>query len=78
MSDCGCDVARDGLEDYLHDEVGGELRDQIDQHLSACPQCEQEWRAGVVLTKRLRGVCCETAPEALKVEIVARLERSDS
>ena len=77
MSDCGCDIAMGGLEDFLHNEAPPDLRGQIHEHLAACPPCEGEWRAGVVLTEQLRGACCEQAPDGLKGQIVARLDAAD-
>lgn len=74
MADCGCDVARENLEDYLHGELQGVNCDEIEAHLEACPPCKDEHTVGVTLTQKVKSACCETAPENLKKTIVDSIE----
>jgi anti-sigma factor (TIGR02949 family) len=76
MADCGCEVARKNLEDYLHGELTEVNCADIEDHLQACPPCSDEHRVGVVLTNKVKSACCETAPEELKHTIVQNLEAS--
>lgn len=66
MADCGCAAAREGMEDFLHDEVDEVKKGDIADHLSDCTDCEDEWRAGQALTNSLKRACCEEAPQELK------------
>ena len=42
MSDCGCDKARQDLEEYLRNEVCKTEARDIRQHLENCPGCQDE------------------------------------
>ena len=74
MADCGCEVARKNLEDYLHGELQGVHCDEIEQHLETCLPCKDEHTVGVTLTNKVKSACCETAPEQLKKTIVYSIE----
>lgn len=75
MADCGCDEARANLENYLHGELANKKCSDIEDHLTACPPCQEEHAVGKTLKDKVKSACCETAPEALKRSIVAELER---
>lgn len=75
MSDCGCDKAMEGLEEFLHGELDAPRHQEIAEHLGACPPCEEEKAIGEVLTKKVKSACCEEAPVELKVTILARLDQ---
>ena len=51
MSDCGCDKARQDLEEYLRNEVCKTEHAEIREHLENCPACRDE--ALVARTRRL-------------------------
>jgi anti-sigma factor (TIGR02949 family) len=74
MADCGCEVARKNLEDYIHGELGEESCGDIEDHLKECPPCKDEHTVGVVLTNKVKSACCETAPEDLKHTIVQKIQ----
>ncbi len=74
MTDCGCDKARAELEEYLHRELSDQDFADISEHLENCADCSAEHLVGLTLTQRVQQACRETAPEALRAAIVARLE----
>ncbi|MBX3067438.1 MAG: alpha-ketoglutarate decarboxylase [Cryobacterium sp.] len=71
MNDCGCEKALAELEHYLHNELCKEDYDQILEHMNGCGDCEGEARVGVTLTQAVQRACKETAPEELRVNILA-------
>lgn len=73
MSDCGCDKARAELEEYLRNELSKEDAADIREHMDNCSECADEARVSVVLTDAVRRACAETAPEDLRVQVLARL-----
>ena len=73
MSDCGCEKARAELEEYLHNELAMEDAADIREHMAGCSDCADEARVGIVLTDAVRRACTETAPEDLRVQVLARL-----
>lgn len=73
MADCGCTAAREGMEDFLHNEVDDVKRVDISDHLSDCTNCEDEWRVGQALTNSVKRACCEEAPQELKATIQSAL-----
>ncbi len=42
MSDCGCDKARQDLEEYLRNEVCKTEHTEIREHLDNCPSCRDQ------------------------------------
>ncbi|MEQ1734818.1 MAG: zf-HC2 domain-containing protein [Rhodoglobus sp.] len=74
MTDCGCDKARAELEEYLHRELSEQDFNDITEHLANCEDCSSEHLVGLTLTQKVQRACQETAPEALRAAIVARLE----
>ncbi|MDP3207520.1 MAG: zf-HC2 domain-containing protein [Rhodoglobus sp.] len=74
MTDCGCDKARAELEEYLHHELSEQDFNDITEHLANCEDCSAEHLVGLTLTQKVQRACQETAPEALRAAILARLE----
>lgn len=74
MTDCGCDKARAELEEYLHHELSEQDFNDITEHLANCEDCSSEHLVGLTLTQKVQRACQETAPEALRAAILARLE----
>ncbi|KAB1643553.1 zf-HC2 domain-containing protein [Gulosibacter chungangensis] len=70
MSDCGCDKAKNGLEDYLRNEVAADFRAEIEAHLESCQDCSSEAHIHTVLTDVVRRTCnSEAAPETLRERV---------
>jgi anti-sigma factor (TIGR02949 family) len=73
MTDCGCDKAKAELEEYLHNELCKEDAADIREHMANCDDCTGEARVGAVLTEAVKRACKETAPEDLRVQVLAQL-----
>ena len=75
MNDCGCDKARQELEEYLHNELCSEDAADIRAHIAGCANCADELQVGVVLTEVVERACKEdsVAPEALRLQVMTRL-----
>jgi anti-sigma factor (TIGR02949 family) len=73
MSDCGCEKAKKDLEEYLHNELQADDAADIRDHLENCSDCQSEVHVGMVLTEVVQRACKETAPEQLRVQVLARL-----
>lgn len=73
MSDCGCDKARQDLEEYLRNEVCNTEHTEIREHLESCPSCRDEALVATTLTEVVARACKETAPEELRDQVFARL-----
>jgi len=73
MTDCGCEKAKAELEEYLHNELGGEDAADIREHMENCVDCAGEHKVGVVLTEAVRRACKDTAPEDLRVQVLQRI-----
>lgn len=71
--DCGCERARRALEEYVHHELCSEDAADIRHHLETCPACRREHLVSVTLTEVLARACQETAPEQLRIEVLARI-----
>lgn len=70
MSDCGCDKAKNGLEDNLRDEVAADFRAEIEEHLKGCQECSSEAHIHTVITDVVRRTCnSEAAPEDLRERV---------
>jgi anti-sigma factor (TIGR02949 family) len=76
MTDCGCDKAKAELEEYLHRELSQQDFQDITDHLENCEDCSGEHLVGLTLTEKVRKACSETAPEELRLAIMAKLERA--
>ncbi len=73
MTDCGCDKAKQDLEEYLHHELLADEAADIREHLATCASCSSEHRVGLVLIDAVQRACRETAPEELRVQVLARI-----
>ena len=73
MSDCGCDKARQDLEEYLRNEVCKTEHTEIREHRENCPSCRVEALVATTLTEVIARACKETAPEELRDQVFARL-----
>ena len=73
MSDCGCDKARKDLEEYLRHEVCKTQHSDITEHLENCEDCTGEHLVGLTITQKVQRACQETAPEELRLAILAKL-----
>ena len=73
MTDCGCDKAKEELEQFLHSELTTQDAADIREHLAGCDDCSQEHLVGLVLMKKVQSACQEKAPEELVALVRARL-----
>ncbi len=73
MTDCGCEKARAELEEYLHNELRREDAADIREHVANCPDCQAELRVGVAITEVVQRACKESAPEQLRLQVLARI-----
>jgi anti-sigma factor (TIGR02949 family) len=73
MSDCGCDKARKDLEEYLRKEMCSTEHSDIKEHLDNCSACRDEALVARTLTTVVARACKETAPEELRVQVIAQL-----
>ncbi len=73
MTDPGCDKARRDLEEYLRNEVCHSTYSDIEEHLENCPACRDELLVARTLTYVLARACRESAPEELRIQVIARL-----
>jgi len=73
MTDCGCDKARQDLEEYLRNEVCKTEHTQIREHIENCPSCQEEALVASTLTEVVARACKETAPEELRDLVLAKL-----
>jgi mycothiol system anti-sigma-R factor len=73
MSDCGCDKARQDLEEYLRNEVCTTEHAEIRDHIENCPSCQGEALVASTLTEVVARACKETAPEELRDLVLAKL-----
>jgi len=76
MTDCGCDKAKAELEEYLHRELSQQDFQDITEHLDNCEDCSSEHLVGLTLTEKVKKACSETAPEELRLAIMAKLENA--
>ncbi|SEC02666.1 mycothiol system anti-sigma-R factor [Paramicrobacterium humi] len=73
MTDCGCEKARRDLEEYLRNEICQTDTADIRAHLAECAECTKEALLARTLTEVVQRACRETAPEELRVQVIARL-----
>lgn len=73
MSDCGCEKAKQALEEYLHNELCKEDAADIREHMENCVDCTDEHRVGLVLTEAVQRACAETAPEELRSQVMMQI-----
>ncbi|CAB4908694.1 MAG: alpha-ketoglutarate decarboxylase [Actinobacteria bacterium] len=73
MTDCGCEKAKQVLEDYLHNELCSEDAADIREHMKNCTGCTDEHNVGKVLKDAVARACKETAPEQLRDDVMLKL-----
>ena len=73
MTDCGCEKARQDLEEYLRDEVCKTQHSVLKEHIENCPECQSEALVAKTLTEVVARACKESAPEELRDQVLARL-----
>ncbi|WP_298037788.1 zf-HC2 domain-containing protein [uncultured Microbacterium sp.] len=73
MSDCGCEKARQDLEEYLRNEVCKTQHSVLKEHIDSCPECQEEALVATTLTEVVARACKESAPEELRDQVLARL-----
>lgn len=78
MTDCGCEKAKADLEEYLRNELCREDAADIREHLAHCVGCSDEAHLNVVLTEAVQRACAETAPEALRAEVLLRIRSAQA
>jgi anti-sigma factor (TIGR02949 family) len=78
MTDCGCEKAKKDLEEYLHNELQADDAADIREHLEGCVDCENEVHIGVMLTSVVQRACKETAPQELRMQVLAQLRSIQS
>ena len=75
MTDCGCDKAKDELEEYLHREISDSDFTDISEHLASCADCSDEHLVGLTLSQKVRKACQEKAPDELRAAVLGKLEQ---
>lgn len=78
MTDCGCDKAKRDLEEYLRNEVCSTSSADIREHLEHCASCQEEALLARTLTEAVQRACKETAPEDLKLQVMAKLRAAQA
>jgi mycothiol system anti-sigma-R factor len=69
-----CSRARMQLYEYLDGEMAPEDINRIREHLAQCGPCLQEYDLDQTLKALIRRSCsCESAPRALRTQILARI-----
>lgn len=77
MHDCGCDQARQDLEEFIHNELNAVEAEVIKAHLLNCEGCDEEVRIGQMLTEKLQKACKEKASAELKDRVMQSLVSND-
>lgn len=78
MTDCGCDKARQDLEEYLRNEICSTEHSDIAEHLEHCAACREEALVATTLTQVVARACKETAPEQLRDQVLSRLRTAQA
>ncbi|QEO13483.1 mycothiol system anti-sigma-R factor [Agromyces intestinalis] len=73
MTDCGCEKARQELEEYLHNELRREDAADIREHMANCPECSAELKVGLTITEVVQRACRESAPGELRTAVLSRI-----
>lgn len=70
MGDCGCEKARESMEEFLRREFNECDAVAIREHLCHCVDCSDEAQVQLMITEVVRRACCEEiAPEQLRERI---------
>ncbi|PPF47076.1 alpha-ketoglutarate decarboxylase [Pseudoclavibacter sp. AY1F1] len=73
MTDCGCEKAKDALEEYLRNELASTDASDIREHLEHCKDCESELHVNRSLMEVVQRACKERAPEELRLHVLDQL-----
>ena len=73
MTDCGCEKAKQDLEEFLHHELERREYADIAEHLATCQDCTDEAHVGRVLTDAVKRACQDSAPAELRLQVVTQL-----
>ena len=73
MTDCGCEKAKQDLEEFLHHELERREYADIADHLAHCQDCADEVHVGRTLTDAVKRACQDTAPAELRVQVITQL-----
>jgi len=73
MTDCGCDKAKQELEEFLHHELSAQDAADVAEHLENCVDCTGDHLVGLTLTEKVRKACQETAPSELRDRVLHAL-----
>jgi len=55
-------------EKYMLGELGGDMRDQFEEHFMSCAECARDVRAGVMFVESAREVLSSEAPESARAK----------
>ncbi|MFN4001442.1 MULTISPECIES: zf-HC2 domain-containing protein [Microcella] len=78
MTDCGCDKAKQELEEFLHNELTPEQCGDIREHLANCDDCSAEHLVGITLTTKVKEACQEKAPDELRSLVLGAISTLDA
>jgi mycothiol system anti-sigma-R factor len=78
MTDCGCEKARQDLEEYLRREVCVTSEADIREHLENCASCRDEALVSRTLTEVIARSCKEAAPEELRDLVLVRIREAQA
>ncbi|GAB3586225.1 mycothiol system anti-sigma-R factor [Calidifontibacter terrae] len=71
-ADCNSYLAH--LEEYLDGELSVQQCEQLKEHLADCPPCLDAYQRDALMKALIRRSCqCESAPVALRTQIMARI-----
>jgi anti-sigma factor (TIGR02949 family) len=75
MSLITCSQFLEELSDYLDDDVQGDLRRELEKHVSECPNCWVMVDTTKKTLKIYRGLEPEPLPERLRARLMGALEK---
>lgn len=78
MTDCGCEKARQDLEEFLRNEICRTEQSDIREHLEHCPSCQDEALVARTLTEVVQRACREEAPEDVRRRVLARIRETQA
>ena len=70
-----CDKFLDELSEYLDETVQGELRHELEQHVSECPNCWVMVDTTKKTLKIYRGLEPDPLPNGLRTRLMSALEK---
>lgn len=73
-SDCGCEKAREQLEELIRGELCAEDGAPIREHIANCPDCRDEEQVFHKLTEAVRRACDGEAPPSLREAVLRGMQ----